>query len=285
MAVKFFNKDIVCIGSDTVYDPNNGPMIRTTYRGSPSACESLAIAYNAAGMRATVTVKGGIAEMNVYANSQEQTNGGIETPIDKWEITTDYIQAPIWGHPLVHTIASSPMYGGAATVSDAIAFMRRDMELALKGKVIVAQNDDGTHVIRNYNASPLPPSQATAFTGNVLSLYKTLCRGDESFPIESPVLSRVRTYSTSLLTVNRLTGRMKLPEVPEAYTTATLITRYAIPASVQSQLPDNPTTKPEETEWAWRERAHKMEINYVGKVTETQDWVFGAISTAIYLIS
>lgn len=269
------------VGSEVNFDPSSGYVARTTWRGSPSQCTAYHASLVASGIRAVLTSRGGVGEVSVLSQGNPDAVGA-EVPVDKWEIGTEFMQVPIWGHPNLANYANG--YDGATSIAEGIARIRQDMELALKGKTL---NSEGK-VESEVGPAPTAPSDVTAefgSNGELLKIYKNLCRGQDAYPITVPVLSRVRTYSAALLTVSKTTGRMKVPDLPIAYRTATLISTYAVPVVMQTQMPDTPATVPEDAEWAWQERRHTLEVNWVGKVTEVQDWVFGAHSTVIYTIT
>lgn len=261
----------VLVGTETVFDPNNGLELRQVYKGAQASIDALVQAYYLAGWKVTKSLENGVHQCAVTIPNYDGTNP--ETPIDKWQVNFDFFQTPIWDHPGIMygiQLYADTYYSG--DYDACLCDLRCTIENGLKGK----HYSNGEWV--EYGCSPVPPGSTTFEAGSFgYKLYSLLMRGTESFEVERPVLSRVRTYSAAYLT------RFQMPVWPTIYTTSQLISAYAIPAVTQTQMPSDPAFVPTDCTWGWKERRHNLEIDYQGKVTETLDWVFAAWSNLLYL--
>lgn len=263
----------VLVGTETVFDPNNGLELRQVYRGAQASIDALVQGYYLAGWKVTKSVENGVHQCSVTIPNYDGTNP--ESPIDKWQVNFDFFQTSVWDHPGIMygiQVYADALFNG--NYDNALGAVRGPIENYLKGK----KWDTASSAYVDYSSGPLTPEDTGLTAGEFpYKLYCLLMRGTESFEVERPVLSRVRTYSAAYLT------RFTMPAWPTIYTTAQLISAYAIPAVTQSQMPSDPAFTPTDCTWGWKERRHNLEIDYQGKVTETLDWVFAAWSNLLYL--
>jgi hypothetical protein len=269
------------VGSSLVYDPVRGPELRETYKGTETGLNALASAFSLSGNRTEMSNDGGTWTLVVTFATETNDGSGSETPVDKWDISRDYYLEPIWAHPNVHSLAKN--MNTAVSAMDNLAAIRRDIENALNGKIPTSQDNSGNSVTyEEYTEGPVPPTyfetSPAPWSAAKLRLYKLMVRGLESFETERCVISRVRSFSIGYPT------RMKLDAIPVVYTTNSLISTFDVPAVIQAQLPDEPSSDqtPDGTQWAWKLRKDHSTINYYGKVEETREWVYSAWSTDVY---
>jgi hypothetical protein len=267
----------VKVSSEVVYDVHNGNELRETYKGAEASIDALTSAFRIAGYTVTRATENGVHVCQVRIANVDDSGGysGTETPVDKWQVNFDFFQTSVWDHPGIMygiQVYADSLFNG--NYDNALGAVRGPIENYLKGK----KWDTASSAYVDYSSGPLTPEDTGLTAGEFpYKLYCLLMRGTESFEVERPVLSRVRTYSAAYLT------RFTMPAWPTIYTTAQLISAYAIPAVTQSQMPSDPAFTPTDCTWGWKERRHNLEIDYQGKVTETLDWVFAAWSNLLYL--
>jgi hypothetical protein len=281
------------IGQELVLDPVEGYRTREVWRGTQAQLLGLQAAFNTGGLRSTVDVTEGRPQLYVDIAGQDP-NGGDEVPVEKWTFNKDYVQESLWSNKRIMDLIESyrallqSTYGKVFLFSDVLSGVRRDCENALKGlrpDAVYSVVEDGLPTgtsgvtYEEISKGPLTPAE-TLFANYIspipLNIYKLLLLGADSYEIERLVVTRSRTFSIAYA------SRVQMLETPRIYSTASLIAAEFIPAVIAAQLPGTPSSKPENTAWAWKVRQDRSEISSNGKVEEVRDWVFAPWSTLLY---
>ena len=233
-----------------VIDSASGNSWEHEWTGSVSGIAALAVALVAAGARVRDESANGVGRLiATYSFDPENPTG--EEAVDRYEFDMEQVQVSLFNHPAVALEAAQLGENGPALYKETIEGYVRDGAAYALGA--------------NY---PLGEE-----------VYRLLSRGVESYEIKRPVLSRARAFSPNF------SGRVVLSAVETVYTTAALVRDFAIPATVASQLPDNPAETPEGTAWAWKLRGDRsIYIPQLNRIEETRDWVFAAWSTLLYVV-
>ena len=306
----------VRIGQELVLDPQEGGYrTREVWRGTRSQMVSMQNSFSAVGLRSTVIEDSGRPSLQVDIPSPAEA-GEAEVPVEKWTFNKDYVQESLWANKKIMDLieayrqAMQTKYGLVYTFSDVLSHVRRDCENALKGLVLTNITDSlltkgspdwvtaisqavesilpagivyGIYEKPNgVNTGPLTPAEsglAARTNSTPLNIYKLLLMGADSYEIERLVVTRTLSYSVQYWYG---AGGIVFDETPKVYSTSGLIAAESIPSYVAFQFPQTPTSKPENTEWAWKVRKDSSEISSNGKVEETRDWVFAPWSTLLY---
>jgi hypothetical protein len=258
-AIGIGNSTAKIVSVETVFDPNLGEQQIENWEGSEEALISIA--------RNTVIPSGGKCRVSqgdgpIYrmavSYGEVQSGGTTETPIDRWERVTEYIQEDLRQNPNVIAAA-----GTAKTlnkwVQDVKAALRANLELS----EFYATEDD--------------PNPTIADEQNLL--YELYSRGTEAHEIKRFVLRLRRTISVNFV------GRSVADPIEKVYITPTLISLFNVPPEVAGTLPANPPTSPAHTAWAWKQRQdNSVFLPGLNKIEESKDWVFAAWSTFLYIL-
>jgi hypothetical protein len=169
----------------------------------------------------------------------------------RWDISTDRVDVSLFSLPLVVIEANTYI---------SVAQYRTDIEDAVK---------NGTTL--TMSAANFPLAYIT---------WAKLSRGQDSFPTTRVSLTRSRTFSTAYVVSEPLTS------FPPIYTTAGLISEYAVPAVIQAILPAAPANVPANQQWGWlqtdRSTSYTQKTN---SVEERYSWAFFAADLDIYEFS
>ena len=289
---------VVRVGQELVLDPQEGGYrTREVWRGSKSQMLSLQTSFSAVGLRSVVIEDSGRPSLQVDIPAPPE-GGDAEVPVEKWTFNKDYVQESLWANKKIMDLleslrvrlqvaADSASLGLTVTFSNVLAGVRRDCENALKGLTADAPLQGpglpvstSSPTYSEVSKGPLQPAEA-GFSGvpEVDAIYKLLLLGADSYEVERLVITRSRSYSVQYWYG---AGGVVFDESPKVYSTTGLIDTENIPSYVGAQLPQPPTSKPENTEWAWKVRKDSSEISSNGKVEETRDWVFAPWSTLLY---
>lgn len=185
-----------------------------------------------------------------FGNATGPANEGTEH--DTWERTVDFVQEDIRSNPLVHSL-----YGALPLSTTQLSQLAKD-----------------------YNKAKTEQSKEevpTTLTGNALILYELLARGHEAHEITRIVLTRRRTIPINYT-------RPRTPSAVEyIYTTAQLVTQFAIPFGIQVILPGTPAGAPNNSKWSWKVRVDSSTL--IPDLQQTQEilsWTFAPWSTILY---
>ncbi len=100
--------------------------------------------------------------------------------------------------------------------------------------------------------------------------------GVEAYQVSTIVLKRTRSMSVNLAPI------MVLTEQTQFFSTARLIANENVDTDQTGTLPVAPYAAPANTQWGWLQRNQNRSYISRGFMEEHTDWVFGAISTALY---
>jgi len=227
------------------FDPAAGYSVQETWIGTKAETIAKRLTFANGGFRTKISNRGPLWQLDVWFANAAPPGQPNEVAVDTWGLERGRVQISIWSHPSAS--AAAVAYGNPAD-------FRKIIEDAVK---------DGTTLA------------ATALNLNKPAewLWRMLSRGAESYETKRPILRKMRTYSTAY------TERIALFETEPVYITAALISTFSVPAEVQAQLPDNPTTVPYGCAWGWLEQGGASEtIPAIGKIQEARTWVFAAWS-------
>lgn len=257
MPLAIGNSTARVVSIETVFDPNTGEQQIENWEGSEEALISLA--------RNTVIPSGGkcrIRQSNgpIYtmgvSYGEVQSGGTTETPIDRWERVTEYIQEDLRNNPNIIAAA-----GTAATLNKWV----QDVKAALKSNLTLHQ----------FYATEEDPTPTVA--DQQIMIYELYSRGTEAHEIKRFVLRLRRTISVNFA------NRSIANALERIYTTSTLISEFGIPPEVSGTLPADPASSPANTAWSWKQRQdNSVFLPGLNKIEESKDWVFAAWSTLLY---
>jgi len=237
-----------------VFDPQYGYTWQYTYIGIELAIRGTAELYELSGFRTHVYHNGNFWTLEASLPTPVQ-EGGVEIPVDRWTIHTEFAQLDIFSHAAVQVEISNWVDVSPGTRSP-----------GLYKKYIEDAQKEGTALDSIISGFPF---------ANLL--YNELIRGAQSYEQKRPTLNRRRTISPTYATP------IVIDAVEKFYSTAVLISAFAVPTRIAAQLPSNPALKPDNTQWGWRIRQQTSEFTLaLNKNEETTDWVFATWSTLLY---
>lgn len=247
------------VSIETVFDPQIGEQQIENWEGSEEALITIA--------RNTVLPSGGkcrIQQMDgpIYrmgvSYGEVQGGGTVETPVDRWERVTEYIQEDLRNNPNVIAAA-----GTAKTLNKWVT----DVKAALKANL----------TLQEFYATESDPTPTVA--DEQILLYELYSRGTEAHELKRFVLRLRRTISVNFV------GRSVADPIEKVYKTGRLISTFGIPTQVADTLPNDPPTSPAHTAWAWKQRQdNSVFLPGLNKIEESKDWVFAAWSTFLYTL-
>ena len=257
-------------------DPINGSTWVYTYEGSEWGVQLMAATVLAYGAKTETTANGGKCKMVATFSVDPATasNPAAETPKDRYRLDWEIVQVSLWGSPKV------------------INELLYDSNPAETKKLIVDAAAAGQRF-----PSPLTP-------GVYPACYEVFCKlvaGGEYKEIKRPVLSRIRTYSANYPV------RLQVQQREFVWTTASLISAFAIPADIQAVLPLDPpldetprrlsdpnstvtgNTSLTGTEpmgiWSWKLRGLSLDYqSATRRWEEVATWAFSAWDKDLYIV-
>ena len=239
------------VGTQITADPALSPVFVYTFRGEKTMLRSYTDStWIPEGAKVTLDESGpmGIATVTYARNPDVPEDNAISV---RWDISTDRVDVSLFSLPLVEAEANTYI---------SVAQYRTDIEDAVK---------NGTTL--TMSAANFPLAYIT---------WAKLSRGQDSFPTTRVSLTRSRTFSTAYVVVEPLTS------FPPIYTTAGLISEYAVPAVIQAILPAAPANVPANQQWGWLQTDRST--SYTQKTNsgeERYSWAFFAADLDIYEFS
>lgn len=264
------------IYSDLALDPRYGPAVREVWRGNKSALLGLQAAYHLSGFRTEYSDNEGTGLLTV--TMPQYNDGTPEVPSDTWEKITEWREASIWDNPRLLKLAGGDM--------EILSYWRKRLENAMVGNVANAASDPITYEAFDPNSkAPLTPSEAgisASVEPELYRIYQKLLRGTDTFEKRLTTLRLTRVVSANYA------QRTTVDPIEKVYTTARLITDFAVPQNVARLLPADPTDSlllPPYSTWGWKLRQDGDQIIVAAnKVQETRDWIFAAWDNDLYEI-
>tara|TARA_R110000782_G_scaffold52263_4_gene112125 strand:+ start:6100 stop:6864 length:765 start_codon:yes stop_codon:yes gene_type:complete len=238
-----------------VWDPVQGKSIELAYKGSNAEIISLGIAFEGLGYRHSITTRTGFNELRVNIPLTSAVNGIAETPTEDWEIDSNIQEVEILTSAVV-----------AASLSEV-------ENNALKAALDFYQTGDSANLTVE---KPKFNTNATA-----LAVYNLKTKGYDSLPESRPVLRYSRNFSGSY------GGSIQVNLARTIYTTASLISTFGVPASIQGDLPSNPSGSetPPYTTWAWLQTRHsRLRGIRSDRYNEVREWQFAPWPTAPFTL-
>lgn len=237
----------VRFSTEILFDPQSGDQLVETWFGTKGAIYGLLAAFKGAGgVKVALTHDGPKYKLVATFSALGLRDGSVEIPVDKWQLQTEWVQVDIRHSP---KILALPIAGSPTAIAKAY---------------LAAQT-----AVKTQTPAALT-SLATVF-------YNLLAHGADSYEIKRPVLTRVRTVSPFYA------QQIMVSAVEQVYSTATLISGFAIPPAISSRLPVNPSGLITDCVWAWKERKQSSEFTLaLNKVEEQNDWVFSLWNTNLY---
>lgn len=237
------NNQVTLVRSGVAFDGSAGSVWEESWVGTSAGIATKYAEVIALGGKARRGSEGGAYTLTVaYARDPDDVSD--EVAVDEWEFDLETFEMDLfaWAPAIIEADA----YGNVAD------YRKLLVDAATEGDANPHSNT--TYPVANY-------------------IYKLLTRGVTSIPLNRPVLSRNRTFSAAYSGRNQSSARQTI------WTTDALVAAFAIPASVQALLPDNPPTAetPLNTTWAWRLSVDRSQFSVSeGKWTEMKSWQFGA---------
>lgn len=251
------------ISSEVIFDPRYGFQTREVYSGPQESLATLNTTLILLGVRTAMTQERGRTFLNAFYALQDASGATPETPNDYYELETEYVQESIWKNDLIEAAA------GSLTT---LAQWRREVDSAMKGRLLDSQGNETSKV-----EGPLDPS--VFVEGTLKKIYELVVRDGDAYETTRQVLTRVRTISVAYASQAVAQAR------PIIYTTSQLVAVFAIPATIASRLPADPTEVPTGSIWSWKQRRNTSRYEWSGRVSEVQSWTFAAWSTITHQVS
>lgn len=248
--MKILGTSATLIESESSFDPLNGYTLTQRWKGSEGALLTLASQFSASGARATVSTSDGVSMLSAVFGGRASVGGSEgDTPQDRYSFTQETAEVSPFGFP--------------AARSEAL------------GYVSVAQYQKD---IRDaVDAGEAYPLSTTTYPFG-LAIYNHMSLGLEALETRRPVLKRTRTMSVLH------SQRMSMNVSDNVWTTAALISAFALPQVVQDRLPTTPTAITG-FQWGWKLRVD--ESDYIvgsNRIEEVKEWVFANWSSTFYTI-
>lgn len=218
-------------------------VVDVTYKGARNAIFDVGNDLQAQGVSYQCSQDGPVYSLRARLG----TNIGVDTPPDRYEISTEAQDKSIFEHP--SAIQAANEYDSALT-SDGAETWREVAEKAVSERV------------------------SGATSGVIGSVIRHLRTGVTGWQVDFIVLRRFRQVS---LEYAQAAGKITLDDGQYIYTTAQL----ALPETVYFNLPTTPSDPSDDYSWGWRKRGQRVEI--VGNFAEqTVELVFAPWSTFLY---
>lgn len=195
-----------------------------------------------------------------FISAKVPLNDPTQEDLDRYEISTEADQLPIFAHPYV--VAAAALYDDPALLADG------------QPTFIAAAKDAADAQVTLSGAPFVPPVSA----GNYLTVFAAVVRhlrNDVSgFSNDYLVLRRFRKID---ITYGYAAGKFNLADSSMIYSTAQL----NLPAEIAFQLPDAPAVGSSDYAWGWKRRSQRVEI--IGNfIEQTVELVFAPWSTLLY---
>jgi hypothetical protein len=286
-----YGEPILQTSNEVTFDPVNGIETNQQWEGSMQAVTDLATVFYASGYKVTIEERGAKGVLRV-AMPTVGVGGAPETPVSKFNITTDYLDVPVWKTHSVSSRIKTLANSHSMAFEEMLCIIRSPIDAALKGKKAVllepAVGEYGPSLAyQTVREGPLLPSE-TDFAFHISNeygavtfmsqLYAMMARGTDSMAQEWPILKWAMTYSAQYL------SRRRIPASPNVYTTTALVRDFSIPLWIAAQLPADPDSLASNSAFGWKERARDTETDSRGRVTDTVEFAFAEWSTILYTI-
>ena len=195
----------------------------------------------------------------VQAGSDYYNPGVEETPVDSWEIDSEYVQENFWSSQRVIALAQASADTTGGDLASTLSFWRSQVEATLK-------------------ENPQPTPEAAGFIGpNERELYRLRYFGVTATEVRRIILRRVRTVSLSYA------NQVILDAVEKVWLTSALARDFALPNAIVNRLPTDPDNKPTNSAWGWKLRSDQSRlILRLNRVEEQKSWTFAAWSQTLY---
>jgi len=251
--------------SKQVFDPQWGYSWMYRYKGENAALKALGDSFIASGWRVEKTQDGSgntLLELYISDPSEILQPGTVSEVTEQWTWESEFFTRDSYSNPLIH---SDPQSAAPNPGSVTLAQIG-GIEKALKH--FRAGEEDSYNTTRDLLVA------ANSLAAAVLD-QKT--RGMEYDEVDIPSLIRQRTYHINYA------SRRRVDMIESFYSTTRLIANEGIPIIIQNTMPVNPSQRPPNAQWGWKERANTLElIPQAGKAIETTRWSFNAWSTLTY---
>jgi hypothetical protein len=242
------NPAAVLKSEEPFYSAETGYGLRQTWHGSKAAIVAKLSTYAQQGYNGTTSKSAG--------GSWQLVISLPDVAFDRWEIDTEWEQRSLFALPQADAEMSA--YSNAGSTGRAA--YKKMIEDA------VSNGDNALSVTEG--AYPY-----------AYVIFRLMSRGVEAYEVRRPVIRRRRTVALQWATP------ITLDQNENVYTTAKLITTFAIPALVQLQLPANPAVTPIDCAWAWKTRTQaSSSVPALNKTEEQTEWVFAAWPTKYYTL-
>lgn len=254
------------------YSPVTGTTLVMVWRGDATAIQAKDEVYRSiSATTSRANLNSHLYELTVRIDV-DLANSVTETPVDtfRWSdefLTKDNFSNPLTSNPNSYPNIEDDDFPGSGSPGSVNATQTATIETVVAKK----QAGDKTFLTDWAALLDLNPWAAD------VAFFRM--RGESSYEIKRPVLTRIRTYSTNYA------QRQVIEAVPTVYSTGSLIAREQFPEVIQNQMPADPPSDvtPPATEWGWRIRAQESEvIPTQAKIQESTSWTFDAWPKPFY---
>jgi len=236
-------------GVERRYSTQSGWQTVRRFKGTQSAIESLAA--DLVNFGYDVSISEG-PEWQLEATVGYDTDGGVEQPIDQWELMASAVEKDLL----------------SADVESVNSIVPADIEIL---RTVI----DGTSL----SAAPSWTSTTTAIPNNLYLLVKS---GVKSAVVYAPVLKHTKTVSRAYEIPASLTN------VGSVISSSALISQESIPTNISSQFPTSGyTTKSGITNGfykGWLKAFPVIQTSAYQKTQIVQEWHWGFWATSLYTI-
>ena len=234
------------------FDPRQGLVTIETWTGLEGAIRAKRDEFASYGWRSTIRHRGPLWMCRVIIPGDEG-----EQPTYLWSIITSWREVDIWRNPKIQSNFSS---------ADDIIASRLLIDKALKDTVHLTVDA----IVAEYSLNE--------FGRN---MYVLLKRGVEVYR------ERVVTLRRRMALPAQWTAPSVIHAVPRAYTWASLVATFAIPAIIANNIPGGANsplpTAPADLDWAWIDDTDESDVTLaINKTEEVKDWIHGAVSYMMY---
>ena len=254
--------------SKRVFDPQWGYSWLYRYEGNIASLDALADSWIDSGWRIERTDDGaGIGQLEVYISDPAAIGspGSTVEVTEQWTWESEFYTRDIYSSPLISSDPPPDAPAAGSVTRPQIAIIEKAVKHFRAGEA-------GYETERAKLDEDGASENALA-----LAVLDQRTRGAEYDEVDIPSLLRQRTYSI------QYASRRRVDMVEAFYSSSRLISNEVIPLIIQNTMPINPTLKPPNTEWGWKERSNSLDlIPQIGKAVETTRWSFNTWSTLTY---
>lgn len=255
---------VALVSLSKTIDPDGRGTWDYTYEGTDDGIGTLAELLRGSGAKVRPTYDGGKATLAASFAfdagrdpSDTSTPPAAETPTDRYSVKFGVVQVSLFAHPYA-TLEAEIFKAASSTTT------------AQYKKIITDHVNEGTALELPIGTYPFAHV-----------IFRLLSHGVDYMAVDRPTLRRTRSYSY------KYAERRVITFAQYAWTTAGLVTAFAIPDDITAILPANPSAPetPSSSQWGWRIADQDIEYNpATRKWEEVVVWEFAAYDTGLFTI-